>query len=598
MREPADADALAAALADAAIALLGVAPEALGGALVVGGALECERWLAAARTVRGDAPWRRMPVGLTDDRLVGGLDVGASLARGGRVLSRGLLAEADGGTIALPRAADASVAVASALARALDDGVVRLERDGLSGEHDAALCVLAAAGPEEQEHVPAALRERLALVVTLPCGYEPGIDGDARADSGAHARIPLPRDAAAALVDAAVALGVESPRAPLLAGRAARASAALDQRVRVTDADLALAVRLVLAPRATRLPAQPGDTPDVVPDDAPRPAEGSAPPQRDSSSDGDGDTAAPPPGAAELLIDAARAALPAALLDGGTPPARSSAARAADGRRGAEQRDEARGRRVGTRQGHPRRGARLDLVETLRAAAPWQPVRRRDAAPDGGSGALLLRGEDLRVQRRVRRTGTTTLFVVDASGSAALGRLAEAKGAVELLLAESYVRRDRVGLIAFRGVAAELLLPPTRALSRARRALAALPAGGGTPLASALRCAAESVTQARRDGARIALVLLTDGRANVALDGTPGRARARDDAHAAARALRALGGLVVLVDTSPRGDPEARALADALGARYAALPVVTARALHARVRAMVDDDAPAAARRA
>jgi magnesium chelatase subunit D len=257
---------------------------------------------------------------------------------------------------------------------------------------------------------------------------------------------------------------------------------------------------------------------------------------------------------------------------------------------------------VGTRQGRPRGGARLDVVESLRAAAPWQRVRLADRPPrtanDGPRAPLEMRVEDLRVQRRVRRTGTTTLFVVDASGSAALGRLAEAKGAVELLLGESYVRRDRVGLLAFKGTTSEQLLPPTRALTRARRALAGLPAGGGTPLATALLAAAETVDAVRRDGSRAAVVLLTDGRANVALDGAPGRPQARADAHAAARALRAREALVVLVDTSPRGDAEARALAAALDARYVALPVVTARALHERVRTLVGEvaDAPAGRR--
>jgi magnesium chelatase subunit D len=198
------------------------------------------------------------------------------------------------------------------------------------------------------------------------------------------------------------------------------------------------------------------------------------------------------------------------------------------------------------------------------------------------------------------------VVVVDASGSAALGRLAEAKGAVELLLAESYARRDRVALVAFRGTRADVLLAPTRALARARRAVSALPAGGGTPLAAALVTAAALAGAARREGARPAVVLLTDGRANVALDGTPGRARARDDAHGAARALAAAlapaGGLAVLVDTGARAarvaggasapSADAADLARALGARYVALPHVDARALHARVRAALDEGAP------
>jgi magnesium chelatase subunit D len=574
--------------AHAALALLACAPAALGGALVVGGGLECERWLAALRAARGGAPWRRVPTGITDDRLLGGLDVAATLASGTRTLARGLLAEADGGTLALPRAADAAPNVVAVLARALDDGAVRLERDGLSAVHDAAVCVVAAAGAEEREQLSPTLLERLALHVTLPDGYEPPAPANDAAPRAPDDLAPT-RAHVAALAEAAEALGVDSPRALLLAVRAARAAAAAAGRVTLAGDDLAWAVQLVLAPRATRLPPAP------TPPDAPAPDDGEAAPEQpadtESSADAEQESGGAPP--AELLIEAARAALPPALLDGTARATRAPAPRAGSGRRGAEQRDDARGRRVGTRQGHPRRGARLDLVETLRAAAPWQRVRVTGATPDAARDGLEIRGEDLRVQRRVRRTGTTTLFLVDASGSAALGRLAEAKGAVELLLAESYVRRDRVGLVAFKGTDAELLLPPTRALSRARRALAALPAGGGTPLAAALLRAATVVHQVTREGGRSAVVLLTDGRANVARDGTPGRARAREDAHAAARALRGLGGLVVLVDTSPRGDPDARALAATLDARYVALPVVTARALHDRVRALVADDSAA-----
>jgi magnesium chelatase subunit D len=282
---------------------------------------------------------------------------------------------------------------------------------------------------------------------------------------------------------------------------------------------------------------------------------------------------------------------------------RAAGARAAGGRaatqggRGAalaRRGDERRGRLVGVRAEVPRGGPRLALVDTLRAAAPWQPTRGHRAGDP-----LVLRVGDLRVERRRRPAGTTTIVVVDASGSAALGRLAEAKGAVELLLAESYARRDRVALLAFRGTTADVLLPPTRALARARRAVGGLPAGGGTPLAAALVCAAGLASTARREGARPAVVLLTDGRANVALDGTPGRARAGEDARTTARALAAAlacaGGLAVVVDTSARagrgpGDAsDARRLADALGARYVALPHVDARGLHAHVRQALDD---------
>ena len=124
-------------------------------------------------------------------------------------------------------------------------------------------------------------------------------------------------------------------------------------------------------------------------------------------------------------------------------------------------------------------GGRLDLIETLRAAAPWQPLRRAEALRCGGpvGAQVLVRAQDFRLRRYQQRQQTTTVFTVDASGSLALHRLAEAKGAVELLLADCYVRRDQVALIAFRCTGAQLLLPPTRSLVRAKRCLAELPGG-------------------------------------------------------------------------------------------------------------------------
>ena len=183
-----------------------------------------------------------------------------------------------------------------------------------------------------------------------------------------------------------------------------------------------------------------------------------------------------------------------------------------------------------------------------------------------------MRPEDFHVTRYKQTRQTTTVFVVDASGSSALNRLAEAKGAVELLLAECYVRRDRVAVLAFRGAGVELLLPPTRSLARAKRCLAALPGGGGTPLAHAIEAAGQLADQVLRRGETPVLVLLTDGRANIARDGTPGRTRATDDALMAARQLRPSGCSTLLLDTSPQPQPSARTLADAMGAAYLPLP--------------------------
>ena len=198
---------------------------------------------------------------------------------------------------------------------------------------------------------------------------------------------------------------------------------------------------------------------------------------------------------------------------------------------------------------------------------------------------IEIRIDDLRIHRFTQPTETTTVFVVDASGSLAANRLAEVKGAVELLLAECYVRRDQVALLAFRGKGAELLLPPTRSLARAKRSLSGLPGGGATPLASAIDAALGLADGIRRRGQTPVLVFMTDGRANVARDGTAGRVRAEADAHDAARAAAFAGFRILLVDAAPRPQQPARALAASLGALYIPLPRAEAGALLQAVRA-------------
>ena len=184
-----------------------------------------------------------------------------------------------------------------------------------------------------------------------------------------------------------------------------------------------------------------------------------------------------------------------------------------------------------------RGGLRLSLIDTLRAAAPWQRLR-------GGDSRVQIRRDDLRIRRFETRAQALTIFAVDASGSSALARLGEAKGAVELLLAEAYVKRAEVALVAFRGTTAELLLPPTRSLARARRSLAELPGGGGTPLAAGIHAARDLAEQARGRGRTPFIVLLTDGRANVAADGGTVRATAESDAQAAASAVGVAGSVI------------------------------------------------------
>ena len=581
------------AWADAALAadLLALDPAGLGGARLRGRPGPArDAWLArlGAGLPQG-APVRRIPAHIGEERLLGGLDLAATLRAGRPVTQKGLLAECDGGVAVLAMAERAGATVAAHLGMALDVGAVTLARDGVEARVPARLAVVALdEGAEDGEAAPPALVERLAFDLDLdrlrPAPVAP------RDLAAARARLPgvtLPAPLMEALCAATVALGVASPRAALFALRAARALAALEGRMEADEADAALAARLTLGPRATQAPAPPEEeTPDDAPDDetpdpdarpdAPPPQE---PPQEtpEDAADDDGPDL---DALTEMMIAAARAALPAGLLEGlrAGPAARGGGA----GTAGALRKAATRGRPIGARAGRPEGGARLDLVETLRAAAPWQPLRRR-AAPE--RLGVLVRREDFRIRRFKRPAETVTIFAVDASGSAAAQRLAEAKGAVELLLAESYVRRDRVALVTFRGAAAELALPATRALARAKRALAGLPGGGGTPLAAGIDAALAEAEAALRHGWTPTLVLLTDARGNVARDGAGGRPRAMAEAMAAAARVRSLGVGALLIDASPRANPDAGALAAAMGARYLALPRADAAMLSGAVRA-------------
>lgn len=549
--------------------LLAVDPVGLGGAVLrapPGPARDA--WLARLRAALPErAPWRRLPLGIPDSRLLGGLDLAATLRAGRPVAERGLLAEADGGVVVAAMAERIEPGTAARLAAALDAGEVIVQRDGLASVQPARLALVALdEGVTPEEAVPAALAARLAFHLRPPPAAQalPSPTGELAA-----ARHRLPRVTAdpalpEALCATAAALGIRDLRAPLFALRAARAAAALAGRDTVSPEDAALAVRLVLAPRATAIPAPeeeeapPDQPPPPPPDDQDAPPEGSPDP-RDLQ---------------DLLIAAAQAALPAGLLEA-LQMREAARRRAAEGESGAR-RAARRGRPIGTSAGKLRDGARLALVETLRAAAPWQPLRRRES-PQGPR--IRIRAEDIRLRRFRHQAGTTAIFVVDASGSAALHRLAEAKGAVEKLLAECYVRRDQVAVVAFRGQGAQLLLPATPSLVRAKRSLAGLPGGGPTPLAAGLDAATSLAEEARRRGRTPLLVLLTDGRANIARDGKPGRPQAEADALTAAAPIRLASVPALLVDTAPRPHPFARKLAEAMGARYLPLPAADAARL-------------------
>jgi magnesium chelatase subunit D len=554
-------------LAEHAAALLALDAAALGGMTLRAptGPVR-DAFLARLAALGGGQRLLRMPAGISDARLLGGLDLAATLAAGRPVGERGLLAEADGGIVVIAMAERLEIGTAARIAAVLDAGAVTVERDGLGLTLPSRFGVLALdEGLSEEERLPTALSDRLALRLDLtPLSHrdiEPDIYSPAEiAAARARPAAAIADDMLASLCAAAFALGIDSFRAALQAVKVARLSAALAGRDTVVEADAALAAALVLAPRATRLPAMPEDESNSQTD------------RQDDPPPEDGETASgeAPRDLDDLVLAAARAALPAGLLaqllaSGGRVKARAA------GRAGQIQKAARRGRVIGSKAGDLRGAAKLDVVETLRAAAPWQRLRRGEAAMAGREG-LIVRREDFRVARHKQRSETATLFVVDASGSSALQRLAEAKGAVRLLLAECYVRRDEVALIAFRRSEAEIVLPPTRSLVAAERALSGLPGGGATPLATAIEAASALADAVRRKGRTPALVFMTDGRANIDRAGRQGRAQAQADALAAARGLRGEGFNAILIDTSPQPQPQAAEIAAAMGGLYLPLP--------------------------
>ncbi|MBO1020290.1 magnesium chelatase subunit D [Methylobacterium sp. SD274] len=568
--------------------LVAADPHGCGGVVVRAGAGPVrDRWLDIVReNLNPGKPLRRMPVGIAEDRLIGGLDLAATLAAGRPVAQAGLLAEADGGLLVAAMAERMGQGTAAHLAAALDTGRLRVERDGLAETRPAKVgLVLLDEGIGEDEAAPASLADRLAFhidLTTVPPSAMRGVlrppcDGlSPESDKPPHGGAPSGHDPVAELSEVAARLGIASLRAPLLALRVARLLARLDGRAETAEADAREAARLVLGHRATRLPeheSAPGEEPE---EGEPSPPEQAPAEQREPGPDPEEGTGQ---ASEDRIVEAARAAIPAGLLamlirDG--PRLRMPKA----GKAGAKAVSARSGRPMGARPGDPRR-ARLDLIATLRAASPWQGLRRR---AEGGGTCLMIRPDDIRITRFRQRTETTTIFTVDASGSSALERLAEAKGAVELLLAEAYTRRDKVALVAFRGAGAELVLAPTRSLVRARRGLAALPGGGGTPLAAGIDAAGKVALGVRRGGGTPVVVMLTDGRANVARSGIAGRERAGEDSLKAARLFREADVRAILIDTAQRPQDSARRLAAAMGARYLPLPYADAGAMSAAIR--------------
>ena len=538
-----------------ALTLLAVDPAGLGGLHLRARAGPVrDMFCAPIKTIFPKA--RRIAPSISDLQLFGGVDIGETLTRGQIIRAKGILETPT--PLVFTMAERCEPGLAARLAQALDSDIGHA-------------LILLDEGAEDDEIAPTTLTERLAFRVDLDGMRHVDLvhmvmdEADVTAAQAHLTEVEVPDDAATALAVTAIRFGIDSLRAPLIALAAARANAALNNRKTVNQDDLQIAVQLVYAHRATQMPVedeaeeqedntQPDDTPDTQS------------PDKDES-----DLNLPD----ELLIDAVKAVLPfdvLAMLEG------TGRIKAASGSSGAGQkkRGNRRGRPLPSRAGRLDGGNRIDLVATLRAAVPWQTIRRKQNPDRTG---VLIRPSDIHVKVFQEVSDRLVIFAVDASGSAAVARLSEAKGAVELMLADAYARRDHVALIAFRGESAELILPPTRSLVQTKRRLAGLPGGGGTPLASGLKAAADLAQRVRAQGLSPSIAVLTDGRANVPLPGKTGRAAANDDAQAMARHVRSLNIPSAMIDTSVRPHRDLRTLCDVMNAKYIPLPRADAKGL-------------------
>lgn len=495
--------------------------------------------------VLSPSPFRTVPLGVTEDRLLGGLDWSATLKCARPVLKPGILGEASGGLIYIDEVNLLEISLAHLLLDAVSAGRVSLEREGLSAAYPARVALLATMNPEEGSLGPQ-LADRFALQVHLTGEADPAKRAEVVRRRLAFESDPVAFRARYAPRSQALARSIRKARELLNEIEFSEPARELIARLAVVDrlaghrGDLALAkasrARAALLGLELVSPREVLDIAALILPSRRRPAPARGPARIrvervEKAEDGQPELFEPvyvadvpeaPPeckggseeGSEEPLVQIFKVG---ERFQAVTPQTRREVGpRGRSGRRGSRETTKAAGRSYRTTA--RRLGRPLSLSATLRAAAPYQKARRAEAGDDR---PLVLTPADFREKVYRQKTGRLVIFVVDSSGSiGTLYRMEEAKAAALSLLSEAYQKRDRVALIAFYGLKAELLLPPTGSPDLAARMLSELPSGGKTPLSAALALTHKllRVEQAKDPDLNPYIIVMTDGRPNIPMD--------------------------------------------------------------------------------